>query len=177
MKGDILADLLLLQVAERSRASECAREWANNLTTARAALKQIGLDEQSIAVSHSASEALADLPHLGLFSSSLLARFLELSRVGVINTAIARINDELELRVQVADERKAEYDEAASQKTTSVSAAIAHKRRVVEQVNETKSRAQLSRRLDPTRLRLRFVAGMRGARGLSRIQLPSQHER
>ncbi len=146
MINDLLACFADLQKSERIRVSAEARDWSDSLKASRAALAQANLDDKQASFSQSAAESIAQVPTMGLFNCQLLNRFLETSKKTIRQTAVAHLQTELQLRLALAEQCKAECERAEAQKSVSVSAAIEHKRRVVEDVNE--QRAILNNRGD-----------------------------
>lgn len=146
MINDLLACFADLQKSERIRVSAEARDWSDSLKASRAALAQANLDDKQASFSQSAAEAIAQVPTMGLFNCQLLNRFLETSKKTIRQTAVAHLQTELQLRLALAEQCKAECESAEAQKSSTVSAAIEHKRLVVEDVNE--QRAILNNRGD-----------------------------
>lgn len=142
----LLAEMAELQKSERIRVSTEARDWSESLKASRAALAMAGLDDKQASFSQSAAEAIGQIPSMGLFGCQLLHRFLESSKNTIRQAAVAHLQAELQRRLALAAERKAECEAADTQKEMSVSAAIEHKRRVIEDINE--QRAILNNRGD-----------------------------
>jgi len=144
--AELLSALAELQKSERVRVSAEARDWSESLKASRAALSMAGLDEKQASFSQSAAEAIGQIPSMGLFDCQLLHRFLETSKNTIRQAAVAHLEAELQRRLALVEQRKAECEAAETQKAVSVSAAIEHKRRVIEDVNE--QRAILNNRGD-----------------------------
>lgn len=146
MTNELLAALAELQKSERVRVSAEARDWSESLKASRAALSMAGLDDKQASFSQSAAEAIAQIPSMGLFECQLLHRFLDASKKSIRQAAVAHLEAELQRRLALASQRKAECEAAETQKEMSVSAAIAHKRQVIDDINE--QRAILNDRAD-----------------------------
>lgn len=134
-----MAALADLQKSERVRASSEARDWTETLKATKEALAQVGLEDQPAAFSQSAAETIAQLPTLGLLKCEFFHRFLESSKQTIRQAAISRLQAELQRRIDLAEACKSEFEAADSHKAMSVTAALAHKRRVADEINEQRA--------------------------------------